>query len=87
MELTKQRRSVTSSMPMFLKTCKVSASFSRWLQSPRGGGKILCQAEQITCRVLKFVKFCCNDVLSSWDIPDSVMDYCTGSVNLISEFV
>ena len=87
MELTKQRRSVTSSMPMFLKTCKVSTSFSRWLQSPGGGGKSLCQAEQITCRVLKFAKFCCNDVLSSWDIPDSVMDYCIGSVNLISEFV
>ena len=39
MELTKHRRSVTSSMPMFRKTCKVSASFSRWLQSTGGGGK------------------------------------------------
>ena len=82
-----RKRSTTASMPSFSKSCTIGLLFSRWLQSPGGGGKGLVQCDQILCKVLKFAKFCCEDVDSSWDIPEVVIDYCIGSVTLISEFV
>ena len=82
-----RKRSSTSSMLSFKKTCTVGVLFSKWLQSPGGGGKGLVQCNQILCKVLKFAKFCCEDVETSWDIPEAVLDYCIGSVTLISEFV
>ena len=33
------------------------------------------------------MKYCCADVSPSWDIPESVVDYCLGSVTMISDFV
>ena len=35
----------------------------------------------------KYLKCCCADVSISWDIPESVVDYCLGSVTMISDFV
>ena len=58
------QRSKTSNMPMFLKTCKVGCDFKLWLQTPGGGGKVAVQADQTLCKVLKYFKFCCNDVSS-----------------------
>ena len=84
--IQKTKRSITSKMPMFLRTCKLSIAFKSWLMSPGGGGKSDIQAEQITCRILKFAKFCCEDISSSWEIPENVIDYCLGSVTLISDF-
>ena len=81
------QRSCTSTMPMFLKTCTVAKSFVKWLTSPGGGGKGLVQADQIVCKVLKYAKYCCEDVSPSWDIPLTVIDYCLGSVKLLSDFV
>ena len=72
---------------MFLKTCVVGVNFKKWLQSPGGGGKGESQADQLLCKVLKYLKYCCADVSISWDIPESVVDYCLGSVPMISDFV
>ena len=77
----------TSNMPSFKKTCVVGVNFKKWLQSPGGGGKGESQADQLLCRVLKYLKYCCADVSPSWEVPDSVVDYCLGSVTMISEFV
>ena len=46
-----QRRTQTSTMPMFQKTCTVGLTFKQWLQSPGGGGKPESQADQILCRI------------------------------------
>ena len=81
------KRVRTSNMPMFLKTCIVGENFKKWLQSPGGGGKGESQADQLLCKVLKYLKYCCADVSLSWDIPESVVDYCLGSVTMISDFV
>ena len=74
-------------MPMFLKTCRLAVNFKSWLTSPGGGGKGSIQADQIVTKILKYTKFCCNDVCTSWEIPDPVMDYCIGSVTMLSGFV
>ena len=82
-----RKRSTTSCMPSFSKNCTIGKSFTKWLQSPGGGGKSLCQTSQILCKVLKFAKFCCEDLDATWDLPEYVIDYCIGSVTLLSEFV
>ena len=84
-QLSKRVR--TSNMPMFLKTCVVGENFKKWLQSPGGRGKGESQADQLICKVLKYLKYCCADVSLSWDIPESVVDYCLGFVTMISDFV
>ena len=72
---------------MFLKICVVGMNFKKWLQSPDGGGKSERQVDQLLCKVLKYLKYCCADVSMSCDIPESVVDYCLGSVTIISDFV
>ena len=81
------QRSKISIMPMFLKTCKVGCDFKSWLQTPGGGEKTTVLADQTLCKVLKYLKFCCSDVSSGWNVPETVMDYCLGSLNMISDFV
>ena len=72
---------------MFFKTCVVRVNFEKWLQSAGGGGKCETQADQLLCKVLKYLKYCCAGLCLSWDIPESVVDYCLGSVTMISDFV
>ena len=45
------------------------------------------QADQTLCKVLKYLKFCCSDVSSGWNVPETVVDYCLGSFNTLSDFV
>ena len=80
-------RSDTSKIPSFDKTCPLRQKFKVWLCSPVGGSKGLVQAEQIVSRVMKFLFFCCDDQDFSWHIPNSVTDYCIGSVPMISDFI
>ena len=86
-QMQRTKRSNTKDIPMFLKTCLLYKSLKRWLTSPGGGSKSNNQAEQISCRILKYLMFCCPDVKKDWDIPDEVVDYCLGSVTLISDFI
>ena len=50
-------------------------------------GKSNAQADQILCETLKCLKFCCSDVTTSWDIRETVVDYCLGSLAMLSDFV
>ena len=74
-------------MPSFSKDCFLAKQFVSWLQSPGGGGKSLCQSHQLCVKLLKYAKFCCDDVDTTWDVPQTVMDYCIGSVVLLGEFI
>ena len=80
-------RSDTTKMPTFDESCSLRKTFKYWLSSPVGGSKGISQAEQIVSRVMKFLMFCCEDHEPTWNIPNSVTDYCIGSVTLISDFV
>ena len=82
--MQRTKRSTTKDMPMFSKTCSLHRTFTRWLTSPGGGSKSQTQAEEISCRVLKFLKFSCQDVTKEWEIPEQVVDYCLGSVTSIT---
>ena len=86
-EIQREKRANTSNMPMFSKESRIAISFRTWLRSPGGSGKDNSQADQITCKLLKYAKFCCHDVNSQWEIPISVIDYCIGSISMLSEFV
>ena len=44
---------------MFLKTCVVGVNLKKWLQSPGGGEKVETQADQLLCKVLKYLMYCC----------------------------
>ena len=45
------------------------------------------QADQTLCKVLKYLKFCCSDVSSGWNVPETVKGYCLRSLNMLSDFV
>ena len=85
--ITKSNRGHSSSMPLFIKECDFGKKFASWLCSPGGGGKSKSQAEQTTVKALKYLKFCCPDQLSSWDVPENVVDYCIGSISSIADFI
>ena len=61
-------------MPMFLKTSVVGVNFKKQLQGPGGGVKGKNQADQLLCKVLKNLKYCCADVSPSCDIPEIGVD-------------
>ena len=81
------QRCRTSNIPSFSYECSVAVQFTDWLCSAGGGGKDLKQAKQICIRVLKFAKFCCNDVPTTWVLSLEILEYCIGSVNLIEKFI
>jgi len=85
--IQKTKKSNTRNIPMFLRSCTLHTSFKKWLMSPGGGLKGDVQADQIGSRILKYLKFCCEDSSSAWEIPTKVVDYCIGSVTLLSDFV
>ena len=39
------------------------------VQTPGGGGKMTVQTDQTLCKVLKYLKFCFNDVSLRWNVP------------------
>ena len=65
----------------------VGVNFKKWLQSPGGGGKGESHADQLLCKFLKYLKYYGPDVSTSWDIPESLVDYCLGPATVISDFV
>ena len=64
----------------------IGVNVNNFLQIPDGGGKGESQADQLLCKVLSYLKYCCTDVSISWDIPESVADYYLGSVTMIFDF-
>ena len=74
-------------MPSFQRDCSFDKTFKSWLCSAVGGSKSYKQSSQVSCRVLKFLKFCCQDCNQEWDVPMSIVDYCIGSISSISDFI
>ena len=85
--LLREKRTSTTPMPSFSKNCQMAKNFQNWLQSPGGGGKSLNQSEQLSSKVLKYTKFCCEDVSPTWELPPTVIDYCIGSVSMMADFI
>ena len=81
------KRTNTRQMPCFDREIAISLRFQEWLRSEVGGGKSTSQAMQISVRVRKFMKFCCDDVPDEWNPSDDTLDYCIGSVKLINDFI
>ena len=86
-EMNKTKKVCTRYMPTFSKTIPLFKQFVDWLISPGGGGKSKQQAEQISAKLLKYLRFCCSDVSAEENVPFNVVDYCLGSVDYLSRFV
>jgi len=86
-KLVKQHRCHTSKMQSFSKDSSFALKFLRWLSSTGGGSKTKVQSEMAANKVLKFLKFCCADTSNEWDLPNNVVDYCLGSLKMISDFI
>ena len=77
----------TWNIPSFPEKCKVGQDFTNWICSPGGGGKDRNQASQICKKILKYLRFCCQDVEESFDVTNTILEYCLGSVNYIESFI
>jgi len=80
-------RSKSWDMPSFSDKCKIAQDFINWICSAGGGGKDRIQAQQICRKILKFAKYCCEDVDESFELTRVLLEYCIGSVKLIEKFV
>lgn len=85
--IVKQTRSCTKLMPSFSIDCSFSLRFIKWLSSTGGGAKTVIQSRLLSMKILKFLKYCCADTSSNWDLPIDVVDYCLGSISMISDFI
>ena len=45
------------------------------------------RSDQLLCKILIYLKYCCADVSILWVNPESVVDCCLGSATMISDFV
>ena len=81
------RKASTASMPSFDSSCTLSRELVLWLTSDGGGSKSLAQAEQVACRIRKYIRFCFPDEESTWDFPDSVLDSSITCTNKILLFL
>ena len=77
----------TIEMPSFNTQVPFAKKFTRWLESESGGSKSSPQANQITRRVLKYLKFCFDDADSEWDIPDTLVEYCIACTKMLTDFL
>ena len=82
-----KKRGSTRDMPSFHKTCQIFREFTSWLSSYVGGNKSFGQANQIGSKLLKYVKYACNDVPQGHDVEFKTIDYVLGSPETISGFV
>ena len=83
---TLTKRSRTSEIPMFSKDCLAAKNMTSWLKSAGGGGKNIKQANEIITRILKFAKFCCQDI-DAENVSYETLEYCLNSTKNIEEFI
>ena len=80
------KRCQTRNMPSFNLECAFGKSMIRWLRSDGGGSKHQTQSKQICTRVLKFLKYCCEEAEADWEVSTSIVDFCIGSIDLLGQF-
>ena len=80
-------RRKTWDMPSFSERCQLAKDFISWICSAGGGGKDVNQAEQLCKKILKFCKFCCQNLDDDYEVTRTVVEYCVGSVELIQKFM
>ena len=80
-------RKKTWDMPSFSDRCQLAKDFISWICSAGGGGKDVNQAEQLCKKILKFCKFCCQNLDDDYEVTRTVFEYCVGSVELIQKFM
>ena len=83
---TLSKRSQTSNIPMFSKDCQAAKNMTYWLRSAGGGGKNIKQANEIVTRILKFAKYCCQDIDTD-NVSYETLEYCLNSVKHIEDFI
>ena len=80
-------RSKAWDMPSFSEKSTIAQDFVNWICSAGGGGKDQSQAKQICKRIMKFSKYCCQDLDESQEITKVLLEYCMGSVKFIEQFI
>ena len=78
--------STKQNMSRFLKTCKVGSDFKSCVHILGKGGKMAIPANQPQHKGLKYSEFRCRDVSSGWNLPETVVYHCVGSLNMLSHF-
>ena len=81
------KRASTATMPSLASTCSFSQSFVAWLMSDSGGSKSATQAEQISCRIRKYLRYCFPDEDADYEIPGSAVDSSLTCVNKLLCFI
>ena len=72
-------------LPLHSLSSLVGNKFVKWLCGSTGGGKSTKQARQTANRVLRYLKFCCED--DEDELTEETIDFCLGSPILLCRFV
>ena len=76
----------TVHFPNLARDCVFAEQFLIWITSNAGGGRTKAHGEQIVSRILKFLKFCQNE-LSEDGLQGNSVDYYVGSVETVRRFL
>ena len=76
-----KKRADTTEKPHFPVQGEICEDLINWLCAACGGGMSSVQAKQIASRVMKFLKYCCED--DDDELSEDFVDYCLGLPNLI----
>lgn len=74
-------------MPSFSEKSRLAQDFENWICSAGGRGKDVSQAQQICKRIMKYTKYCCQDLDESQEITKVLLEYYMGSVQYIEKFI
>ena len=80
-------RNKTWNIPSFSDKCELAKNFTSWICSAGGGGKDANQAMQICRKIMKFCKFCLENMEETFELTLTLMEYCVGSVEFIERFL
>ena len=72
-------------LPLHTLSTLVGEKFVKWLCGSTGGGKGQSQAKQTANRVLRYLRFCCED--DEDELTEETIDFCLGSPPLLCQFV
>ena len=80
-------RNKTWDIPFFSEKCEIAQAFMSWICSAGGGGKDRNQAQQICRKILKFCKFCLDNLEENYELSQTLLEYCVGSTDFVERFL